>query len=284
MILALIAALFAAPVLAQTWEVRGSSVAVLAADSQFVYRGAPSGISADTAGSSTPDVVVVSAVEKDGAWTWTVLPLSTGAVTFTAKYLAADGKAVVAPAVGLVVGEAELAQDADIADIKEPIKARPALWPFLLAAALAALGWYAWRRWKARRLGPNGAPIPTKPALPPEVVAERAIGELRASGLWEKNQAAYYLRLTDIVRAYLEARYAKPVTAMTSVEIERLVKARAQDLQIGGSVRELLTRADLVKFAKVKPAADEGSRDADLAVSLIRATTPKDYSAAEKKP
>lgn len=266
------------------WQVAGSSVAVLAAESQFVYRGSPAGMSADTADSSTPDVVVVSAVEKEGAWTWIVLPLSTGAVTFTAKYHAADGRAVAAPPVALTVGEAELGTEADIADIKEPLRARPSPWPFILAAALAALGWYAWRRWKARRRGPAGAPLAATPALPPEVVAERAIDELRASGLWEKNQAAYYLRLTDIVRAYLEARYAKPVTAMTSVEIERLVKARAQDLQLGGNVRELLTRADLVKFAKVKPAADEGARDADLALNLIRATTPRDYSATEKQP
>ena len=161
--------LFVLSVFAQDvpWRISASSSAVLAADSQFVYRGSPAGLSADNAGSSTSDIVVVSAVEKDGAWTWTVLPLSTGAVSFTAKYLAADGKAVVAPAVAFEVGEAELAKDADIADIKEPIKARPALWPFLLAAALAALGWYAWRRWKARRRGPDGAPTPSAPILPP---------------------------------------------------------------------------------------------------------------------
>ena len=57
-----------------------------------------------------------------------------------------------------------------------------------------------------------------------------------------------------------------------------------QALQLGGDVRELLSRADLVKFAKAKPAPDEGSRDADLALGLIRATTPREYPPAEKKP
>jgi hypothetical protein len=106
---------------------------------------------------------------------------------------------------------------------------------------------------------------------------------LLASGLWEKSQPAYYLRLTDILRVYLEARYAKPVTAMTSVEVERLVKARAQDLQVGGAVRELLSRADLVKFARAKPGADEGARDAELARSVVKATTPREFAAPEKK-
>ena len=108
--------------------------------------------------------------------------------------------------------------------------------------------------------------------------------DLRASGLWETDQAGYYLRLTGILRAYLEARYDEPVTAMTSVEVERLVKARAQNLQIGGGVRELLTRADLVKFAKGKPGPEEGPRDADLALSLIKATTPRDFTVKEKTP
>ena len=120
------------------------------------------------------------------------------------------------------------------------------------------------------------------PAPPPEEVAAQAISALRASGLWEKDQAAYYLRLTGILRAYLEARYGEPVTAMTSVEVERLVKARAQNLQIGGEVRELLTRADLVKFAKARPGVEEGPRDADLALGLIKATTPRNYSTEGK--
>ena len=129
-------------------------------------------------------------------------------------------------------------------------------------------------RWQARRRAPDGTPLSVTPVLPPEEVAARAISKLRASGLWENDQAAYYLRLTEILRAYLEARYGEPVTAMTSAEVSRLVKARAQDLQIGGRVRELLTRADLVKFAKAKPGPEEGSHDADLALDLIKATTP----------
>jgi len=193
-----------------------------------------------------------------------------------------NGGAVAAPPAVFFVTVAKLPDDADISDIKGPIKARPALWPWLLAAALAWAAWRGWKRWKARRLAPDGTPLDAAPPLPPEEAAARGIAELRASGLWESDQSAYYLRLTDILRAYLEARYGKPVTAMTSVEVERLVKARAQDLRIGGSVRELLTRADLVKFAKAKPGPEEGPRDADLALDVIQATTPKVYAAKEK--
>ena len=275
------------PAMAQQspWQVSASSQAVLAAESRVVYRSAPAGLKADIPASATADVLVVKAEEAGGSWTWTLLPLSTGTISFTARFQSPDGKVVEAPSVAFAVTEAELTADADIADIKGPIKAWPSPWPWLLAGVLAGLIWYGWRRWKSRRrLGPDGVPVPAKPLLPPEVIAELALKELRAAGIWETNQAAYYLRLTDILRVYLEARYAKPVTAMTSVEVERLVKERANDLAVGGSVRELLTRADLVKFAKVKPTADEGPLDADLALSLIKATTPRDFSSTEKKP
>ena len=43
---------------------------------------------------------------------------------------------------------------------------------------------------------------------------------------------------------------------------------------MSAAVRELLSRADLVKFARARPAADEGPRDAGLALAVIQATTP----------
>jgi hypothetical protein len=143
-----------------------------------------------------------------------VLPVSTGTASFTARFLRADGTAVTAPAVSFDVREAELPKESDISDIKEPRRARPAIWPWLLAAALAFAGWKAWERWKARRLETGEAALPAEPPLPPEVVAEKAIGELLASGLWEKSQPAYYLRLTDILRCSRRAcgRRASPRT------------------------------------------------------------------------
>ena len=272
------------PALAQQgqWQISSSSVAVLASETTVVYRGAPSDIKADPAASTTGDVAVVKAEEKDGAWTWTILPLSTGTISFTAKYKTADGKAIEATPVPLHINESTLPAGAEILDIKPPLKAWPALWPWALAAALGYAAWLAWKRWKERPLGPDGEPIPLKPPLPPETVAAEAIAALLACGLWESDQAAYYLRLTEILRVYLEARYNQPVTAMTSVEVARLVKTRAHDLRVGGSVRELLNRADLVKFARAKPAPDEGQRDADLALSVIKDTTPRDHSRPEE--
>lgn len=283
-LMAPLALFFAIPVAAQTgsWQISLSSVAVVAAESVAVYRGAPGSLTADVVGSNTNDVIVVKAVEKDGAWEWTLLPVSTGTLAFTARYKAADGSEVLAPPVKLSVTSTGLPDEEDISDIKAPMSARPAIWPWLLAAALGALAYYAYDRWKNRPV-PEGEPVPKEPALPPEIVAERAIAELRGSGLWESDQIAYYASLTDILRIYLEARYGQPVTAMTSAEVSRLVRERAQSLQTGGAVRELLSRADLVKFAKAKPGAEEGPGDADLALSVIKATTPRDLASPSQE-
>ena len=276
--------MFAVSAFAQqgSWQISSSSVAVLAAETEVVYRGAPPGLKADPSASMTGDFAVVKAEEKDGAWIWTILPLSTGTVSFTARYQTADGKALEATPVPLHIGEIKLPADAEILDIKPPLKAWPALWPWLLAAALGYAAWRAWKRWKGRPLGPEGNPLALAPSLPPEAIAAEAIATLLASGLWESDQAAYYLRLTEILRIYLEARYNKPVTAMTSVEVARLVKTRAHDLRVGGSVRELLNRADLVKFARAKSAPEEGRRDAALALDVIKSTTPQDLAAPKE--
>jgi hypothetical protein len=61
---------------------------------------------------------------------------------------------------------------------------------------------------------------------------------------------------------------------MTSVEVSRLVKSRQPDLKASAVVRELLNRADLVKFARIKPEPEDGPRDARSVLEIVRATTP----------
>ncbi|MDX6769965.1 MAG: hypothetical protein SF051_10565 [Elusimicrobiota bacterium] len=208
---------------------------------------------------STTDFVVVKSQARDGGLAVTVLPLAPGKQSFAG--------------IEFEVAEPPLPDDADIADIKPPLAARPALWPWVLLALLAAAAWYARRAWRARR----GAapPPPAEPPLPLEFRIERRLAELEASGLWERGEhAAYYLRLTEILRSYLEERWGVPATAMTTVEVSRLVKARA-DLDAASEVRALLERADLVKFARVTPLAQDGPKDLERARRFVFATTTR---------
>ena len=261
-----------------SWSVAGDTSALVGSEARIVYRPAmPSGtkLEPDLLASGTTSFAVIKAeAEKDGSWTWTVLPLDEGMLLFTSRWKL-DGKDAAAPPVALAVRAPAVPKDADIVDIKGPLAARRAWWPWLLAAALGALAWEAWRRWRTRPAAPGEAPAPAEPPLAPEVAAERALAALTAEGLWERGEhAAYYLRLTEILRAYLEARYGEPATAMTSVEVARLVKAKQPDLKAAAIVRELLQRADLVKFARIKAGPDDGPNDARSLLEVVRATTP----------
>ena len=284
---AVLAVLLAAPAAAlePSWEVSGATSALVGAETFLAYKpSVPSGakLEADPLSSATTDFAVVKAESRpDGTWAWTVLPLNEGRLSFTARWLL-DGRAVAAPPVPLAAVTPGIPKDADIVDIKEPISARRALWPWLLAAVLGALSWEAWRRWKARPRALGSPDFPSEPPLAPEDAAEKALAELAASGLWERGEhAAYYLRLTDILRAYLEARYGEPATAMTSPEVARLVQTKAPDLKASALAREVLSRADLVKFARIKPGAEEGPRDAAQVLAVVRATTPAPTLPAE---
>lgn len=218
----------------------------------------------DALPASTSDYAVLKSERKDGKFEVTLLPLAPGRLDFAGT--AVD---VVLP---------ELPGDVDVHDIKPPLRAWPALWPWALLALLGAAAWYAHREWR-RRQGLVPA-APAEPPLPLEFRVERRLKELEGSGLWERGEhAAYYLRLTEILRAYLEERWGVPATAMTTGEVTRLVKARAT-LSVAAAVRQLLERADLVKFARQRPGAEDGPRDLEEVRRFVFATSPGELAAA----
>lgn len=261
------------------WKTSAATAAFVGAETIVGYRvSAPAGarLEPDVLASATTDFVVVSAGfdERASAWTWTLLPVEEGRLSFKARWTL-DGKPLESPPVWLMVRSPDLPKEDPPKDIKPPRAARPALWPWLLAALLALGAWFSWRRWQRRAAAPEGAGAPLKPPLPPEETARRALRELQASGLWERGEYAdYYLRLTDLLREYLESRYDEPATAMTSGEVARLVRSRTADLRTATTAREVLMRADLVKFARLTPGRDEGPRDSGLVASVVDATTP----------
>lgn len=178
----------------------------------------------------------------------------------------------------------QAAQARDVKDIKPPRRARPALWPWLLAAALLGL-WY-WNERRTMRRRELAAAAGLKPdTRPPEVIAEDELARLESSGLWEQGRPKeFYGALTDILRRYLERRFAFPATGETTTEIYRRLRRLALDRQLLTLFKALFERADLVKFAKI-PAQDQwGATDLAAARRLVRETTRKGSAPGEAKP
>lgn len=136
------------------------------------------------------------------------------------------------------------------------------LWPYILAAILALLllallAWWLWRRLRRR--------APVVMVAPEEVLTprERALRELdrtRAAGLLETGETKlFYSRSTDAVRRYLDA--LNPGWGADRTTSELIPRLRSLDLAVAAALARLLDRADLVKFARLRPAQGEASSD-----------------------
>jgi hypothetical protein len=153
----------------------------------------------------------------------------------------------------------------NIADIKPVIKMPVVwadVWPLLLMGglilvgiALVGFGIYAFIRWR------NNKPVfsISKPAEPPHNIALRDLDKLRSEKLWQSNRTKdYYIRLSDIVRTYIEGRFGVMAMEMTSEEIIASIRFTGfEDNNLIDRLGRMFTLSDLVKFAKAQPFPDE---------------------------
>lgn len=143
----------------------------------------------------------------------------------------------------------------------------------IVLAALATLGIMAWLR--RRREQDAVAP----PPVPPHVLAYHELDglELAREPMLERGAFQdYYLRLTDITKAYLEGRFGIDANDRTTDEIRRELTSRGHRLAPLGAdeVLRFLQDCDLVKFARFAPPLDE-ARDALLTVrGMVDRTRP----------
>jgi hypothetical protein len=179
----------------------------------------------------------------------------------------------------------EAAKAQDVKDIKEPRRAWPLLWPWLLLAAALAGLWYWNKRRAGMRLHAQAAAGPLADARTPEEIAESELAALAASNAWaEGRHKEFYGTLTEILRRYLERRYAFCATRETTTEIHRRLRQREFDRHLLTLFKDLFDRADLVKFSKIPAQARWGDSDLAAARRLLRETSPKDMAVAAEPP
>ncbi len=145
----------------------------------------------------------------------------------------------------------------------------PVFWGVLAGILLLILGIWLWLRW--RNLQAEKAEI-----VPPWVQAELALDRLSVEV--ESKQmplGTAFFRLTDVVRKYLEDRYHLPVTSRTTDEFMQDIRDTSPLPETDQPfLRDFLTTADLIKFAKMPP-DEKGIRHALAgAKELVRHTTP----------
>ncbi|GAB4310891.1 MAG: hypothetical protein Kow0059_00580 [Candidatus Sumerlaeia bacterium] len=225
-------------------------------------------------------------VQAIPARTWEVDRAEFGPVTVHFEYKGEARKLQIEPLSVTIKSLLEDAGDARIGDFQTPMAVPPRPWWHYAVPAAAALalllaaGVWLWLR--RRRRAVLEAP---RPALPPDLEALQAIDELMDSDLIERGEVKeFFTRLGDIVRRYLERRFALPALESTSFEILLAAGGQGMADEPLRLLERLFDVADRTKFAKYRPTHAEMAAAADQAREFIVLTRPRISDGAENAP
>lgn len=140
----------------------------------------------------------------------------------------------------------------------------------LLAAVIYLLVRYLHKRGK--HLSDLFKPAPPVPA---HIVAIEALEKLRNEKLWQNNKhKQYYSALSDILRTYLAGRFEVGAMEMTTDEIAEALRSVEIEQKSKMDLLSVLRDADLVKFAKATPAAEDNELAYDKSFYFVENTKP----------
>lgn len=172
----------------------------------------------------------------------------------------------------------EIDTTADIKDVKAPLEIPLTLAEFIwyivggvLITAAIVIGYILWKR----RTPAIYKDLDYDPKIPPHVLALEALQSLKEEKLWQKGQIKlYYIKLTEIIRLYIERRFEILALEMISGEIvDRMRNTEVSSDQID-KLEDMFRNADLVKFAKMEPPTEKNTEAMHIAEEFVRATIP----------
>lgn len=156
-------------------------------------------------------------------------------------------------------------------------------WTIIIIAILVALYFVA-KRILAHYGKSFGDIFKPAPPLPPHEIALRDLKRLHSERLWQEGKhKLYYSTLTDILRAYLAGQFGVGALEMTSDEIIEAIRTIDLPQKQAMDLGDLLRDADLVKFAKAMPEAEENERAYSKALEFVNQTMPQPEEEDEDK-
>jgi len=171
-------------------------------------------------------------------------------------------KIIEAPAIEIYVKSLLAGDEArELKDIKYPI-----YFPFdyvffismgLVIILVGVLIYLAYKLWK-RRQERGYIFSPPAPPRPAHEIALQALDELfHSDWLANKQYKAFFSRLSEIIRLYLEGRYFFAAMEQTTTDILSIMPRHESDALLLSKLDSILHLSDLVKFAKYIPDQDE---------------------------
>lgn len=165
----------------------------------------------------------------------------------------------------------------DIRDIKPPLEIEldwMRIMRFVVAGLIIVLiGILIFFYFKRRKEGKSLLPHREKPKRPPHEIALEELEQLLQEQLLEKGEIKqFYIRISEIIRRYVEGRFFIVAIEMTTAQlIDTMIEAEVEkeDVQL---VEDFLMQCDLVKFAKYIPTSEEHQKVIDQAFEIVNKT------------
>ncbi|HEY0976530.1 MAG TPA: hypothetical protein VGE21_03585 [Flavobacteriales bacterium] len=149
-------------------------------------------------------------------------------------------------------------------------------WPWIAGiaggvAVLTALIILLVRR--ARR--PRTVVAQEAPQQPLHVRTLEALQAIEHRKLWQNGAVKqYHTEVTDVLRGYVEERFATPALEYTTDELMAALRMGPMPAEARERLRNLLQLADLVKFAKYTALPTENEELMASAITFVHSTTP----------
>jgi hypothetical protein len=164
-----------------------------------------------------------------------------------------------------------------IKDIKLPLDAPVTfkeILPYLMTglgiAALFIIGLFLILRYRKKK---SNEFLPERPKIPPHLKALKDLEALRQKKLWQNDRIKdYHSELTEILRLYFEYQFNIQALEMTSDEIIEAFERHNHNKDLKNRLYQILTLADLVKFAKQLPLPDQHDMSLQNAIYIVKTT------------
>ncbi len=161
----------------------------------------------------------------------------------------------------------------DIRPLKLPVEIKgifPVI-PFIILVLLLIGAIVAFIYFRKRR---RAKEAPVALPRPPEEIAMEELRMLLEAKLIEKGMIKeYYIRISDIVRKYIEGRYKIFALDKTTWELYQEMRLKKLERAHVDKIRDFLEDCDLVKFAKYIPTHKEIELSYTSAKEIIEKTT-----------
>ncbi|MBC8185531.1 hypothetical protein H8E88_30970 [candidate division KSB1 bacterium] len=186
-------------------------------------------------------------------------------------------KELTTESIKITVESLKPSEEGDIRDIKAPLEILKDWWltiRFIIAGVIIVLiGILIYILYKRRKEGKSLIPRREKPKLPPHIIALDELKKLMDDNLLEKREIKqYYIRLSEIIRNYIEDRFFIVALEMTTFQLIGIMKENQVEDEIVQLVEKFLMNCDMVKFAKYIPRKKENKSTTELAYKIIEDT------------